>query len=80
MNLESKVKNKQQKVRKDYIAPRLVIFGTLRDLTQGGSKGNQESRLLCAFGILDKTRRPCSERRVKENIVRIADHPLGFGL
>lgn len=26
------------------------------------------------------TRRPCSERRVKENIVRIGDHPLGFGL
>ena len=25
-------------------------------------------------------RRPCSERRVKENIVRIGDHPLGFGL
>lgn len=22
----------------------------------------------------------CSERRVKENIVRIDDHPLGFGL
>ena len=26
------------------------------------------------------TRKPCSERRVKENIVRIGDHPLGFGL
>lgn len=25
-------------------------------------------------------RRPCSERSVKEHIVRVGDHPLGFGL
>lgn len=25
-------------------------------------------------------RKSCSERRVKENIVRIGDHPLSFGL
>ncbi len=25
-------------------------------------------------------RKPCCERRVKENIVRIGDHPFGFGL
>jgi hypothetical protein len=27
--------------------------------------------------LLHKT---CSERQVKENIVRVGDHPLGFGL
>ena len=30
------------------------------------------------FSVID--RKPCSERRVKENIVRIGDHPLGIGL
>jgi hypothetical protein len=29
---------------------------------------------------INTNRYPCSERRVKENIVRIGDHPLGFGL
>ena len=31
-------------------------------------------------GGTSMTRKPCSERRVKENIVRIGDHPFGFGL
>ena len=30
--------------------------------------------------VFERIDRPCSERRVKENIVRIGDHPLGFGL
>ncbi len=31
----------------------------------------------CQWWTGNKT---CSERRVKENIVRIGDHPLGFGI
>ena len=31
-------------------------------------------------GQAGTNRKPASERRVKEDIVRIGDHPLGFGL
>ena len=80
MNPESESQNQEPKPRKNYTAPSLVIYGAVRDLTQGGSKGNAENAFLCSLGIFNRTRRPCSERRVKENIVRIGDHPLGFGL
>lgn len=82
MNPESGIKSQNPLFRKRYTAPSLVIFGAVRDMTQSGSKGNLEwdplpNRPGC---WPDRTRRPCSERRVKENIVRIGDHPLGIGL
>ena len=82
MNPESGIKSQNPLLRKRYTAPSLVIFGAVRDMTQSGSKGNLEwdplpNRPGC---WPDRTRRPCSERRVKENIVRIGDHPFGFGL
>jgi hypothetical protein len=80
MNPESESQNQEAKPRKSYSAPNLVFYGAVRDLTQGGSKGSAESSFLCNLGIFIRTRKPCSERRVKENIVRIGDHPLGFGL
>ena len=68
--------------RLEYHAPQLVRYGALRDLTQSGtgpsienlSPGNTGS---CANGNI---RKPCSERRIKENIIRIGVHPLGIGL
>ena len=80
MNPESESQNQKLEPRKNYTAPSLVIYGAVRDLTQGGSKGSAENNFLCSIGVFNKTRRPCSERRVKENIVRIGDHTLGFGL
>ena len=81
MNPESESQNQESKPRKSYTAPSLVIYGAVRNLTQSGTRSNAENNIvwydLCC---LIRTRKPCSERRVKENIVRIGDHPLGFGL
>jgi hypothetical protein len=79
MNPESENQNQESIPRKNYTAPSLVIYGAVRDLTQGGSMGSQEN-FWCFINVPQPNRKPCSERRVKENIVRIGDHPLGFGL
>ena len=82
MNPESGNQNQEPTPRKSYTAPSLVIYGAVRDLTQAGSMGNRENWSFAwhPWCVNDPTRKPCSERRVKENIVRIGDHPLGFGL
>jgi hypothetical protein len=79
MNPESESQNQEAKPRKSYSAPSLIIYGAVRNLTQSGTGMNTETKFL-TFCIPSTTRKPCSERRVKENIVRIGDHPLGFGL
>lgn len=61
-------------VRKGYVAPSLVIYGPVSGLTQSGMRCMAES-----WASLGTNRRP-SERRVKENIGRIGEHPWGFGL
>ena len=82
MNQESESKNQEAKPRKSYSSPSLIIYGAVRNLTQAGTGADAENNygpLMLCFPI-SMARRPCSERRVKENIVRIDDHPLGFGL
>jgi len=79
MNPESESQNQESKPRKSYAVPSLIIFGTVRNLTQSGT-GRRTEVKFGSFCIPSATRKPCSERRVKENIVRIGDHPLGFGL
>jgi len=65
--------------RKKYTPPALVSYGLVRDLTQATSNVTQKE--ITFFGCRPTGwGKPCSERRVKENIVRIGDHPLGFGL
>ena len=59
--------------RKPYNAPRLVDFGTVRSLTRAGTGTAHE------ISRSDFVHKP-SERRAKENIVRIGSHPLGIGL
>ena len=74
MNPESRTKSPEPRIRKNYTPPSLVIYGTVSGLTQSGSGARTE-------GARPNVRRkPASERRVKENIVRIGDHPLGFGI
>ena len=67
--------------RLEYHAPQLVRYGALRDLTQTGTGTGQENlspgNPSC---VAANNKRPCSERRIKENIVRIGVHPLGIGL
>ena len=82
MDSKTVVAEQGQKVLKRYRTPNLVLYGAVRNLTQSGTGANTEwdpipSRPGC---WPDANRKPCSERRVKENIVCIGDHPLGFGL
>ena len=80
MNPESERQNQESKPRKSYAAPSLVIYGRVGSLTQGGTGAMGESLWVWCANIPGPTYKPCSERRVKENIVRIGDHPLGIGL
>ena len=75
MNPESRTESPEPRIRKNYASPRLVSYGSVGGLTQSGSGRMFENR-----GQAGTNRKPASERRVKEDIVRIGDHPLGFGL
>jgi len=67
--------------KREYAAPLLTRYGALKDLTQSGSGTVQENTRKNGSCGGRLTRRPCaSDRNVKENIVRIGDHPLGIGL
>ncbi len=66
-------KRLQTPVKSPYAKPVLRVHGSVKHLTQGtgGSR----------FDLRNRTRRPFgSDRSIKENIVRIGDHPLGIGL
>ena len=75
MNPESRIESAEPRIRKNYTSPSLVIYGSVSGLTQSGSGARTEKT-----GGTATKRKPGSERRVKENIVRIGDHPFGFGL
>lgn len=59
--------------RKNYQQPVLKAYGLVRNLTQamGTANGDTGPGMMPAAG---------SDRVIKENIVRIATHPLGIGL
>lgn len=64
-----------QRAKKRYAAPRLVYYGDVRTLAQSGSMWpNEFTWMGMTFGM-----RP-SDRALKENVVRIGEHPLGIGL
>lgn len=64
----------QPREKKPYSPPRLVKYGEVRALTQTGTSGSAEGA-----GMTTSFMTP-SDRALKENIVRIGDHPLGVGL
>jgi len=67
--------------KREYQKPLLTRYGALKDLTQSGSGATQENTKKDGSCGGRLTRRPCaSDRNVKENIVRIGEHPLGIGL
>lgn len=59
--------------RKPYRAPRLVVYGSVRELTLGGKGTSPDAK------SKQKPKKP-SDPCVKQNIVRIGTHPLGMGL
>ena len=63
---------KVEVLKKAYQKPVLKIFGLVKHLTKGASPG---------AGDGGSSMQPTgSDRNVKENIARIGEHPLGFGL
>ena len=59
--------------RKPYATPTLVKYGQVRSLTQAQSSGSSEGSQ--GSGVMKP-----SDRTLKQDIVRIGSHPLGFGL
>lgn len=65
---------KTKKAKKAYQAPRVVSYGALRTFTRASTSGSAENSQ--GTGVM----KPGSDRRVKEKVVRIGNHPLGIGL
>jgi hypothetical protein len=59
--------------KKPYTTPALVKYGQVRSLTQASTSGSSEGSQ--GSGIMMP-----SDRAIKQDIVRIGSHPLGFGL
>ncbi len=59
--------------RKPYRAPRLVVYGSVRELTLGGAGAYPDASNT-------KKAKKSSDPSVKHNIFRIGTHPLGIGL
>ena len=58
--------------KRPYTAPMLHIYGSVRQITLGGTGG---------FGDgMSGMQQAQSDRSIKENILRIGTHPLGIGL
>ena len=57
-----------------YQRPSLTVFGSVRELTGGGSMGNGDGQLP------GKAAPKTSDPAAKENAVRIGTHPAGFGI
>lgn len=60
--------------KRDYRSPSLVVYGKLRHLTQASTSGSSEGSQ--GTGVM----KPGSDRSIKENVVRVGEHPLGIGL
>lgn len=81
MSSESKIERLESSGLKKYSAPSLINYGSVRALTQTGTGITTETQPgMSGMCNADSFAKPCSERRVKENIVRIGNHPFGFGL
>jgi len=67
--------------KREYLPPTLTRYGALRDLTQSGNGSITESQKGNSGQCRNDGTKSCiSDRNAKEAIVRIGDHPLGFGL
>jgi hypothetical protein len=64
-------KGLQAPVKQPYAKPVLRVHGSVKNLTQGNNGSNPDK---------SNTTKRGSDRSIKENIVRVGDHPLGIGL
>lgn len=62
-----------ENLRKSYSAPVLRFFGSVSELTQNGNGTGTDGGTTPGMTMQ-------SDRNLKENIVRIGEHPLGLGL
>jgi len=69
-------RNREDSVRgkREYSRPTLVVYGSVREFTKGATGSFTDN------GHSTPTRRGSSDPILKENITRVGDHPLGFGL
>jgi len=67
--------------KRKYQTPLLTRYGALRDLTKSGSGSIQERAKGNSGQCHNDGNKSCiSDLNLKENIVRIGEHPLGIGL
>lgn len=66
--------------RKPYRAPRLVLHGSVRELTLGGPGASPDVMNTAKPKKPKKPKPPKSDPSVKQDILRIGTHPLGIGL
>ena len=66
--------------KQPYSTPALVVFGQVAALTRSASGCNQGDNSVCAVPPSNMGPTKGSDRNIKQNIIRIGDHPLGFGL
>lgn len=59
-------------VRLPYVTPTLKHFGSVSKLTMGKTGSIADN--------MNRSKMAMSDRRLKEDIVRVGDHPLGFGI
>jgi Chaperone of endosialidase len=71
-------KSEPARAKKAYTPPTLSLFGRVAALTQGGSVVCSNDGTVCSGGIGNMSR--TSDRRLKQDIVRVGEHPSGFGL
>ena len=67
------MKKRGDTLRKEYVAPQLTRFGSVRALTGGSLDVGEDAPFPTG-------KNNQSDMRVKENIARVGDHPAGFGL
>ena len=66
--------------KRNYQTPALLFFGKVSSLTQSASGCNQGDNPACTGTVGSNMGPMASDRSIKENIVKVAEHPLGVGL
>lgn len=64
---------KTDQTERAYAQPKLTVYGTVRNLTGGSQDVGDDT-------IFPAGKNPRSDRRCKENIQHVGDHPAGFGV
>ena len=66
--------------KRPYTTPSLLVFGQVASLTRSATGCNQSDNAGCSAPPSNMGQTMGSDRNIKQNIIRVGDHPLGFGL